>query len=415
MGEYVGQTGPKTQKLLEKALGKVLFIDEAYRLAEGHFAKEAMDEIVDRVTKPEFFRRLIIVLAGYDNDIKRLMTINPGLSSRFPETVAFKSLPAENCWSLLIKRLQQKPFITCSQLETMDSTSQQSIIEKFKTLTHLDDWANARDIETLASTIANTKFETSDETSTDLMPVTPTDILQALEKVIAARKPSEHTSPATASRKDSAQPFPHHLPPPPTKDPPQLNTTSATPHRTEDAITMETEEDQQSESPPEDSPAQATPSAVTRDPSVPDAIWFALEQDKRRQAESEAAYATLVQAQLDLETALRENQEAEAAQRLNSNDTESDEDEDQDDEAARVRERQRIEREMARRKQEEMLEGIRNERAEKERERERERVNQTKLRRMGVCPMGFRWIRQTTGYRCAGGSHFVGLGELEGV
>ncbi|KAI4103575.1 MAG: hypothetical protein L6R37_003720 [Teloschistes peruensis] len=54
VGEYVGQTGPKTQKLLEKALGKVLFVDEAYRLAEGHFAKEAMDEIVDCITKPAF-------------------------------------------------------------------------------------------------------------------------------------------------------------------------------------------------------------------------------------------------------------------------------------------------------------------------------------------------------------------------
>ena len=56
VGQYVGQTGPKTQKLLEKALGKILFIDEAYRLAEGHFAKEAMDEIVDSITKPSLHR-----------------------------------------------------------------------------------------------------------------------------------------------------------------------------------------------------------------------------------------------------------------------------------------------------------------------------------------------------------------------
>ena len=44
VGQYVGQTGPKTKGIFEKALGKVLFIDEAYRLSEGHFAKEAMDE-----------------------------------------------------------------------------------------------------------------------------------------------------------------------------------------------------------------------------------------------------------------------------------------------------------------------------------------------------------------------------------
>ena len=51
IGQYVGHTGPKVQKMLEKALGKVLFIDEAYRLGDGtnhnSFATEAMDELVD--------------------------------------------------------------------------------------------------------------------------------------------------------------------------------------------------------------------------------------------------------------------------------------------------------------------------------------------------------------------------------
>jgi hypothetical protein len=69
IGQYIGHTGPKTEELLEKALGKVLLIDEAYRFAEGHFAKEAMDEIVDCITKPKFSQKLIIILAGYDNDL----------------------------------------------------------------------------------------------------------------------------------------------------------------------------------------------------------------------------------------------------------------------------------------------------------------------------------------------------------
>ncbi|KAI9375597.1 hypothetical protein BJX61DRAFT_539613 [Aspergillus egyptiacus] len=62
----------------------VLLVDEAYRLADGPYAKEAMEEIVDCITKPKFFQRLIIILAGYDKDINRLMAINPGLTSRFP-------------------------------------------------------------------------------------------------------------------------------------------------------------------------------------------------------------------------------------------------------------------------------------------------------------------------------------------
>lgn len=47
VGQYVGHTGPKTIAKLDKALGKILFIDEAYRLSEGNFASEAVDELVD--------------------------------------------------------------------------------------------------------------------------------------------------------------------------------------------------------------------------------------------------------------------------------------------------------------------------------------------------------------------------------
>ena len=50
-GEYVGQTGPKKKKLFDSALGKVLFIDEAYRPSEGHFAKEAIHELVGILTQ----------------------------------------------------------------------------------------------------------------------------------------------------------------------------------------------------------------------------------------------------------------------------------------------------------------------------------------------------------------------------
>lgn len=51
VGQYVGQTGPKTKKLFEKALGRVLFIDEAYRLSQGQFAQEAIDELVGILTQ----------------------------------------------------------------------------------------------------------------------------------------------------------------------------------------------------------------------------------------------------------------------------------------------------------------------------------------------------------------------------
>ena len=82
IGQYVGQTGPKTQKQLEKALGQVLFVDEAYRRAEGLFATEAVNELVDILTKPKFLGKMVVILAGYDDDMNRLLSVNPGPAHR---------------------------------------------------------------------------------------------------------------------------------------------------------------------------------------------------------------------------------------------------------------------------------------------------------------------------------------------
>ena len=90
VGQYIGHTGPKTRKLFEKVLGGVLFIDEAYRLGEGQFAREAMDELVGLLTHERFRGKLIIILAGYDQEINSLLQVNTGLSSRFPEEIVFE-------------------------------------------------------------------------------------------------------------------------------------------------------------------------------------------------------------------------------------------------------------------------------------------------------------------------------------
>ena len=79
VGQYVGQTGPLVRKTFEKALGQVLFIDEAYRLKDGPFAKEAVDEIVSLLTDERYKGKIIVILPRYDNDINELLTVNRGL------------------------------------------------------------------------------------------------------------------------------------------------------------------------------------------------------------------------------------------------------------------------------------------------------------------------------------------------
>jgi len=111
IGQYVGQTGPKVKQLLDKALGSVLFVDEAYRLAGGHFAQEALDELTDSITKPQYAKKLVIILAGYEKDINRLMSMNPGLTSRFPEVVDFRNLTPTECVSLLQQKLKRQKAV----------------------------------------------------------------------------------------------------------------------------------------------------------------------------------------------------------------------------------------------------------------------------------------------------------------
>ena len=111
IGQYVGQTGPKTMKQLERGLGKVLFIDEAYRLGHGGFAQEAMDELIDNMTKSKFAEKMIIILAGYDNDMNKLLRVNERLSSRFADEISFPSLNPNLCLQLLEQSLKKSQIV----------------------------------------------------------------------------------------------------------------------------------------------------------------------------------------------------------------------------------------------------------------------------------------------------------------
>ncbi|MGB4177480.1 MAG: AAA family ATPase, partial [Halanaerobiales bacterium] len=90
VGEYIGQTAQKTKKLLERALGGVLFIDEAYSLARGgekDFGKESIDTIVKAME--DYKDKLIIILAGYRDEMNFFLRTNPGLASRFAIQIDF--------------------------------------------------------------------------------------------------------------------------------------------------------------------------------------------------------------------------------------------------------------------------------------------------------------------------------------
>ncbi len=104
VGGYVGQTAIKTNEILNKAMGGVLFIDEAYSLSEGgenDFGKEAIETILKRMEDNR--GDLIVIVAGYTDNMKQFLESNPGLSSRFDREFTFEDSSAEQLYDIAIK------------------------------------------------------------------------------------------------------------------------------------------------------------------------------------------------------------------------------------------------------------------------------------------------------------------------
>ncbi|POS78720.1 stage V sporulation protein K [Diaporthe helianthi] len=366
IGQYVGQTGPKVQGKLDTALGKVLFIDEAYRLAEGHFAKEAMDELVDAATKDKYVKKLIIILAGYEKDINRLMTTNPGLTSRFPEVIDFRPLQADECVELLLHSLKahksrlsgpkskKKVDLDVSVLEPLEKSLGAKLNYLFTELAKQESWASARDVKTLAKSIFNVVIQDKKGIEKGYLKVREDVVEAELTKMLHER----------ASRSvDQSRRFPSVLDesafqmPPPVGRP---NIETQTTH----SVTSDYSDPPEHKEDPKKKPAaikqrkqRSTKREATRDAGVSDAVWEQLQKDKKAEERREQEYQSLLKAQRSASDEARD----EIVRRL-------------------------LEEEERRRKEEEA---------------------RKKLEENGVCPAGFAWIKQAGGYRCGGGSHYM--------
>jgi SpoVK/Ycf46/Vps4 family AAA+-type ATPase len=98
VAEYVGQTAPKTNAVIDSALDGILFIDEAYSLARENetFGQEAIETLLKRMEDNR--DRLIVIVAGYPEEMERFIQSNPGLHSRFSRFIDFPDYkPHELC------------------------------------------------------------------------------------------------------------------------------------------------------------------------------------------------------------------------------------------------------------------------------------------------------------------------------
>ena len=108
VAEYVGQTAVKTNKIIDTALDGVLFIDEAYSListSENDYGKEAIATLLKRMEDNR--DRLVVILAGYTNEMQNFIDSNPGLQSRFNRYIEFPDYSVEELFQIFELNLKQ--------------------------------------------------------------------------------------------------------------------------------------------------------------------------------------------------------------------------------------------------------------------------------------------------------------------
>ncbi|MFE4521163.1 stage V sporulation protein K [Cytobacillus firmus] len=118
VGEYIGHTAQKTRDLVKKAIGGILFIDEAYSLGRGgekDFGKEAIDTLVKHMEDRQ--HDFILILAGYSREMNHFLTLNPGLHSRFPLVVDFPDYSIEQLMEIGQRMLKEKEYTLSHESE----------------------------------------------------------------------------------------------------------------------------------------------------------------------------------------------------------------------------------------------------------------------------------------------------------
>ena len=178
---YVGQTAIKTQKVIEKAMGGVLFIDEAYALngrSENDFGQEAIDTILKAME--DHRDDLVVIVAGYTDLMDRFIHSNPGLESRFNRFLLFDDYTTDEMVEIF--RMQCKKG--CYQL----TEEARPLIRDYIAEESADDsFGNARGVRNLFEHVLvaqNNRLATMEKiTREDLMTITADDVLRARGKV----------------------------------------------------------------------------------------------------------------------------------------------------------------------------------------------------------------------------------------
>ena len=181
VGQYIGHTAPKTREVIKKALGGVLFIDEAYYLYRPENERDYGQESIEMLLLVMENQRddLVVILAGYADRMDVFFRSNPGFRSRIAHHIDFPDYKHEELVEIARLMVEEQQY-------KLSEAAEQTMKDYIRLRMHQPHFANARSIRNAIDRAklrqANRLFEDPDRnrlTREDLMTIEPGDILQS--------------------------------------------------------------------------------------------------------------------------------------------------------------------------------------------------------------------------------------------
>ena len=163
IGKYVGHTAPMTQKMIEKSLGGILFIDEAYSIAsyiQDEAGRDYGAECIATLLKGMEDNRenLCVILAGYTNEMKHMLEVNPGFESRIQFSINFPDYSAETLYIIFKNLCHKEKYKISNNVKAI-------LIQHFNNAKNNKNFSNARYVRNLYEKV---KIEQSYRVTTNM-------------------------------------------------------------------------------------------------------------------------------------------------------------------------------------------------------------------------------------------------------
>jgi len=180
VGQYIGHTAPKTKEVLKKAMGGVLFIDEAYYLYRPENERDYGQEAIEILLQVMETKRddLVVILAGYADRMERFFTANPGFRSRVAHHIDFPDYTDEELFQIAEKMLEKQHY-------RFDKPAAAAFLEYIEARRRQPHFANARSIRNaldrarLRQAVRLLEAHDGVKTVQDLLIITEEDIRQS--------------------------------------------------------------------------------------------------------------------------------------------------------------------------------------------------------------------------------------------